>query len=163
MKFISFPVPRIVVFIAYFHKHKSELLFVLNVIEVTSLLGLALFGSNENYSIHSKCFGTFLISSLTYMFLVSYTNFYSWCRRTVRVKTMIAWLNLFMMISATYFFFRHNSHCEPYVYTLFALSEYIIVLSNIYFHSLAYYDLGHLRFAIFADDRKESQMSLDVA
>lgn len=76
---------------------------------------------------------------------------------------MIAWLNLFMMISATYFFFRHNSHCEPYVYTLFALSEYIIVLSNIYFHSLAYYDLGNLRFAIFADDRKESQMTLDVA
>lgn len=68
-----------------------------------------------------------------------------------------------MMISATYFFFRHNSHCEPYIYTLFALSEYIIVLSNIYFHSLAYYDLGNLYFAIISDGRKESQMSWEIA
>ena len=155
--------PRIIVFIAYFTKHKSGFLLILNVLEVTSLLGLALFGSNENYSIHSKCFGTFLVTSLSYMFLVSYTSLYSWCRRTVRVKTLIAWLNLFMMISATYFFFRHNSQCEPYIYTFFAMSEYIIVLSNIYFHSLAYYDLSNLHFAIIADDRKESQMTLEIA
>lgn len=155
--------PRIIVFIAYFHKHKSGLVLLLNVVEVSSLLGLALFGSNENYSVHSKCFGTFLISSLSYMFLVSYTNLYSWCRRTVRVKTLIAWLNLFMVMSASYFFFRHNNYCEPYVYTLFAMSEYIIVLSNIYFHSLAYYDLGNLHFAVITDDWKESQLMLDIA
>ena len=158
-------VPRVVVFFAYFSRHRSRGVFLLNVTEVASLLGLALFGSNENYSIHSKCFAAFLLSSLAYMFLVSYTSLHAWCRRTQRVKTLIAWLNLIMMMSAAYFFLRHNSHCEPYVYTFFALSEYIIVLSNIYFHTLAYYDLGGIRFAVLNDDsRKDSQSTLgDVA
>lgn len=156
-------VPRIIVFIAYYTRHKSGFVFLLNLMEVTSLLGLALFGSNENYPIHSKCFGTFLVTSLMYMFLASYTDLFYWCRRTLRTKTLIAWLNLVMMISATYFFFRHNNHCEPYVYTLFALSEYVIVLSNIYFHTLAYSDLGHLRFSIVSDERKDSQSALEIA
>ena len=157
-------VPRILVFFAYYSRHKSRFVLILNLVEVSSLLGLALFGSNENYSIHSKCFGAFLLSSLTYMFLVSYSSLHSWCRWTRRRKALVAWLNLFMMLSATYFFFRHNSHCEPYVYTLFALSEYVIVLSNIYFHTLAYYDLGSLSVAVLSGDKSsDSQVMFDVA
>lgn len=154
-------VPRIIVFAIYFCKHNSVFIFVLNLLEIFSLLGLALFGSNDNYSVHSKCFGVFLVSSIIYMFTVSYTNIFHFCRKTLQIKKVIAWMTLILSLSATYFFYRHNNYCEPYVYSLFALSEFIIVLGNIYFHFLAYYDLSNVTFAILAsDEMKETSISL---
>lgn len=145
-------VPRVIVFAVYYYRHHCLPIFVLNLVEVFSLLGLSLFGSNDNYPIHSRCFGAFLISSLLYMFVVSYTDIYSWCRRTQKIKRIISWMTLTLILLAAYTFARHNQHCEPYVYTVFSLSEYVIVLSNIYFHTLAYYDLSSVHFAILSDD-----------
>ena len=39
-----------------------------------------------------------------------------------------------------YFFIRHNKYCEPGVYSLFALAEYLVVLSNMAFHFAVFYD-----------------------
>ena len=158
-------VPRIIVFVIYFCKHNNLIIFVLNLMEIFSLLGLALFGSNDNYSVHSKCFATFLISSIIYMFFVSYCgSTFGWCRKTQPIKKIIAWMTLLLSASATYFFYRHNNYCEPYVYSLFAFSEYTIVLGNIYFHFMAYYDLSNVSFAILSsqdpDDKEGSTTSL---
>ncbi len=40
-----------------------------------------------------------------------------------------------------YFYWHHNTYCRPYVYSLFCISEYVIVLCNMGFHMTAYYEL----------------------
>lgn len=153
-------VPRLLVATLYHTRHGSWFILILNTLEILSLLGLALIGSNENYTIHSRCFCIFLVSSLLYMFITSYSNLFLWCRETLSVKKVIAWSNLCLMTSATYFFLRHNSRCEPFVYSFFALSEYLIVLSNIYFHSLAYYDLSDVQISLTSVKQRKSLLQL---
>lgn len=45
----------------------------------------------------------------------------------------VLWLGL--LCAAAYLFQRHNAMCEPGIYSLFALSEYFLVASNIAFNS----------------------------
>ncbi len=40
-----------------------------------------------------------------------------------------------------YFYWRHNTYCEPYVYSFFCILEYTIVLCNMGFHVSVFYDL----------------------
>lgn len=153
-------VPRLLVATLYHTRHGSWFILTLNTLEILSLLGLALIGSNENYTIHSRCFCIFLLTSLTYMFISSYGSLFLWCRETLYVKKIIAWSNLCLMTSATYFFLRHNSRCEPFIYSLFALSEYLIVLTNIYFHTLAYYDLSDVHISFTSIKSRKSLLQL---
>ena len=145
-------IPRIIVFYMYYKRHKSVKIFILNVVEISCLLGLAVFGSRTHYAMHARCFTLFLITASIYMFVGGYSSRFLWCRRTRRLKQIMAWTNLSLTCLAIYFFLRHSSHCEPYVYTLFALSEYLLVLNNIYFHFLAYYDLATVHFAFFTKE-----------
>jgi hypothetical protein len=39
-----------------------------------------------------------------------------------------------------YFYIRHNKYCEPGIYSLFALSEYMLITCNFLFYSTLYYD-----------------------
>ena len=39
-----------------------------------------------------------------------------------------------------FFYWLHNAHCHPYVYSLFSVCEYSLVLFNMGFHGSAYYD-----------------------
>lgn len=101
---------------------------------------------------HSHVFISLLATSdyqaLTYMFLVSYASQYNLYRKTLRAKRYLAWINLASGCLAVYFFSRHNQYCEAGMYTLFAIAEYIIVSSNIFFHFQAYHDLSNVKFCI---------------
>ena len=51
-------------------------------------------------------------------------------------------MTLVSVLLASYFYWRHNEYCEPYVYSLFALFEYTVVLCNMGYHGTAYYDFA---------------------
>ena len=52
------------------------------------------------------------------------------------------------MSTAAYLYWRHNAYCEPGVYTLFALAEYVFIAANIAFHSTLYLDFSGKRLTL---------------
>ncbi|XP_067009853.1 post-GPI attachment to proteins factor 2 [Anabrus simplex] len=119
----------------------------LNVVENLALIGLTFISSAENYAVHEKCFITFMITSELYMMLTCYllrsmrrTPPDNIEARSLRVKYKLLIINVISFALAAYFFLRHNWHCEPYVYSVFALCEYVVVLTNMAFHMTAFWD-----------------------
>lgn len=126
-----------------------KLAVFLNVMENITLLGLTYWNSSKNYKYHELCFKTFIGTSLIYMLLtcilltkyrrrpnITYREKYS-----VKVKWRAFITNATSFALAAYFFLRHNSSCEPYIYSMFGLSEYVVVISNVVFHLTTAYDL----------------------
>ncbi|XP_043244960.1 post-GPI attachment to proteins factor 2-like isoform X2 [Amphibalanus amphitrite] len=119
----------------------------LYICENLGLLGLSFVTSSENFPFHKASFIVFLFCSELYMLI---TCWLSWLPRLYPVKRLDArsrrhkllffMLNFISLVFAMFFYARHNARCEPGVYTLFALSEYVVVLSNIAFHMTAYWD-----------------------
>ncbi len=60
--------------------------------------------------------------------------------KSFSIKKRFARLYVSALGSALYFFRRHNAYCEPGIYSLFSICEYVIVLSNMGFHYMARYD-----------------------
>ncbi|XP_012221154.1 post-GPI attachment to proteins factor 2-like [Linepithema humile] len=141
---------RTLVFLMYYRYYKehvykwaqylSNIALVMYVIENVSLVTLSFWTSNENYAFHKISFISFLMTSFIHMFLAYYIK-----RRYVNVikdfdDASLKWkwrsmmLNVSSILVACYFFYRHNKYCEPLVYSMFALSEYGVVLSNMGYH-----------------------------
>ncbi|XP_043269863.1 post-GPI attachment to proteins factor 2-like isoform X2 [Venturia canescens] len=118
-------------------------------IENTALVTLSFWSSNENYAFHKLSFITFLIMALVHMSLAWYISKH--CRASAkdhsettsqRWKTRSLILNVASIFAACYFFWRHNAYCEPFVYSMFAMCEYMVVLSNMGFHVTAAWDFA---------------------
>ncbi|KAK7496502.1 hypothetical protein BaRGS_00012154 [Batillaria attramentaria] len=155
---------RIMAAVAYyiFHtsvhlSHRNELyrtlaalVSLLHVIEVMSLVGLSMISSTENGKLHEGLFISFMASALFYMLLTiilmrwgrfgkdSHPSHEE--RTSLQYKTRLFIFNITVFVVAVYFFWRHNKYCEPGVYSYFALGEYLVVLSNIAYQSLAVMD-----------------------
>ncbi|CAH0560335.1 unnamed protein product [Brassicogethes aeneus] len=141
-------------FIAYLYfQHNSHLLysrdlwlsyinFALNVIENIALITLSYFTSSKFYAVHEKAFVCFLIGSVFYMIFtcVIQSRAKKQNRVSLKWKKRCLGTNLICILLSTYMFMRHNSLCEPYIYSLFAMFEYIVVLSNMAFHITAFLD-----------------------
>lgn len=69
-----------------------------------------------------------------------------------RLKRYLLVANLVSALLAVYFYLRHNKYCETGVYTLFAVFEYSVVLTNCLFHFLAFYDFRQT-FLVITDRR----------
>ncbi|CAL4100742.1 unnamed protein product, partial [Meganyctiphanes norvegica] len=158
-----YPVPLRFLKLAVYHVFRKHLLIALgsferlvkvatflNVIENIALLGLSFVSSKDNYGVHKGFFITFIICSEVYMLLTYYllkdiqnrlTNPNE--RLAFRRKKQLLCVNIGCFLIALYFFYRHNTYCEEGIYTMFALFEYIVVLSNMGFHMAAYYDFYH--------------------
>ncbi|KAM4545657.1 post-GPI attachment to proteins factor 2-like [Odontesthes bonariensis] len=127
----------------------SVLVLVCSLAENTGLLLLTYVSSTETYSAHKNGFIVFIASSLLHM-LLTCRLWYVIRRHHVSPEevTSYRWkLRLFLFnvgccAAAAYFFRRHNTYCEPGVYTLFAVSEYLVVFSNMAFHMTAFWDFG---------------------
>lgn len=120
---------------------------LLNLIEIMALFGLTFVSSTQNYKIHKTCFITFLITSTSYMVLSlhllathRFTKVGVFDLWTIRLKKILLMVSVVAIAASMYFFSRHNSYCEPLMYTWFALCEYLIVLCNMAFHLMAYWD-----------------------
>lgn len=122
-----------------------------NLAELLSLLGLSLVSSLENFDIHKICFVIFGVSGLIY-FLLTYL-LWSQCGlvletneeiRSFKLKKSMLKLYLVCGCLMSYFYYRHNEYCEPYVYSFFCLCEYVIVCANMVFHQTASYDFAHV-------------------
>lgn len=149
--------PRFCVAAAYLQYHKevlypwalsmSVVACLFNIIENFALIILSFWTSSDNYPIHKVSFITFIVASELYMLLAWLLN--KRCRRhqrniaetkSLKWKKRLVLFNISCIVTATYFFIRHNMWCENYVYSLFAFFEYMVVLSNMAFHMMAKLD-----------------------
>ncbi|XKL63823.1 hypothetical protein PGB90_006187 [Kerria lacca] len=112
------------------------------------LYSINLYFSRFLQEIHEKCFIIFVVSSQLYMLLTCLALKFARKNNTLdksevystHIKLRLLIINFLSFIIAGYFFVRHNNYCEPGIYSFFALFEYIIVSSNIAFHSTAVLD-----------------------
>ncbi|KAG8177100.1 hypothetical protein JTE90_015244 [Oedothorax gibbosus] len=129
-------------------------------LEITSLVGLSYISSVEDFPVHQKLFVTFVISALVSMSLLYAVYAYASNNRlygllsnchdnhtsprlemkSTRYKFILLNVNFAAFCLSVYFYVRHNWYCEPGMYTLFALAEYFVVLSNIGYHLTAVWD-----------------------
>ncbi|KAH0567406.1 post-GPI attachment to proteins factor 2-like isoform X1 [Cotesia glomerata] len=124
-------------------------------VENISLVTLSFWTSNQNYAFHKLSFITFLLMSFVHMMVATYIC--KNCRSTPRdaselkssvLKVRAMLLNVISILSACYFFWRHNRYCEPFVYSMFAFSEYMVVMTNMLFHLTAAWDFAERRLLI---------------
>ncbi|XP_068239250.1 post-GPI attachment to proteins factor 2-like isoform X2 [Palaemon carinicauda] len=92
----------------------------LNVIENIALLGLSFVSSKENYTIHKLFFIVFMVCSELYMVITclllkeNKNRLISHLERVAYLKKkQLMTANLTSFFVALYFFYRHNTYCEP--------------------------------------------------
>jgi len=140
---------------------------VLNLGEVFSLLLLSVVPSVEDFFLHIFCFGMFLFFSGAYL-CTSYYLF-SCCRiltgsyldrKSIYYKKMLLLTNFSSILVAMYCYWRHNTYCEPGMYSIFSLFEYTVILSNMAYHFTSYYDFYNVKIGISSGIIKAEENSL---
>lgn len=170
--------PRILISLAYRKLHESvavtrssliyQMLFryamICNLVEIGALIMLSYISSTENDEVHEAMFVLFMASGLLHMIfsITLFTWRFRYIPPTPQESRSLAWkkrllaVNVSTFLVSVYAFFRHVWYCESGVYTAFAASEYIVVLTNIGFHGTLIWDFDQFSIACvntnFADD-----------
>jgi len=97
----------------------------------TELLTLSLVSSSDIFILHAAAFSIFILTSLISMTLVTYYIKDVRNREFKRNIVTISWCCVFL---AAYFYNRHNEYCEPFIYSGFAVCEYLVVGCNMAWH-----------------------------
>ncbi|VVC35856.1 Frag1/DRAM/Sfk1 [Cinara cedri] len=155
--------PRMVIANVYYNYFISEMsksdsstksLFVnlcywLNIIEVSAICGVTYISNRENYPVHEKIFVLFMLSSLLYMIVMIKT--FNMAHKTMtdrqRLSYTIKKILFAICITSTFtliiFFIKHRFYCHDLAFTWFALSEYVLAVSNMAFHFTITLDFPH--------------------
>uniref|UniRef100_A0A0M3IRM7 Post-GPI attachment to proteins factor 2 n=2 Tax=Ascaris TaxID=6251 RepID=A0A0M3IRM7_ASCLU len=159
--------PRIIVAFAYsqifrvpFERFAWRMLRHLTCVTyLTELFSLGLLSavtSNHNHPLHVFAFTTFQVSALVHMMLHLWMYSGSgiavaskMCRKSYRYKRRFLRLSILLLFSCSFAYYRHNSRCEAYVYSLFALCEYLLVAMNVFFHGTFKYDFAECNVYLF--------------
>ncbi len=136
----------------------AEVACCVNVVEILSLLVMSFVTTRENYSVHKMGFILFVSCSSLYMLQKSVVSrevkpdrMSKYCSLGSLWRKRIFTVYLSSLFLALYFYHRHNKYCEPGVYSLFALSEYLLVLGNIAYHATCYFDFGHRNLVAYSE------------
>ncbi|GMR41827.1 hypothetical protein PMAYCL1PPCAC_12022 [Pristionchus mayeri] len=127
----------------------SRLTLLFYLIEILSLLSLTFFDSTSYHFYHVLSFTSFGIFSVLHMILHTSIVSNLTVRRSIRLKRRCLISSLVCISFCFLLFLRHNSYCEPYVFSLFAAFEYSFVLSNIAFHSTFRFDFPRYALVLF--------------
>lgn len=159
--------PRLLAAFAYVQLFKTPLesfvqsifrylALVLNLSELFCLGVLSAVTSKDNHYRHVLAFSTFQIAGMIHgllhivMYRVTEISDYSiYTKKSYRLKKTCYKCSALLLIICMLLYHRHNSRCEPYVFSFFALSEYLVVVSNISFHATFRFDFNSLRIFIF--------------
>uniref|UniRef100_UPI00358EAD50 post-GPI attachment to proteins factor 2-like isoform X2 n=1 Tax=Myxine glutinosa TaxID=7769 RepID=UPI00358EAD50 len=143
-----------------FHKQMESIGHWLGYLEIAALLGITYVSSIENHGVHATFFFLFVFCSLAHMMSVIIVA--RWVASSDNAATIREWksrcwkqrffvVNVASIILAVYVYNRHNNYCEPGAYTIFALVEYLIVLSNMAFHMTSYWEFAGCHLLIISD------------
>lgn len=90
------------------------------------------------FAIHEIFVGFWLCSSILHMFTSTYLESRFNKRSSMAtVRKAFTYISCFAEFFMLYFYFRHNNHCEPYIYSYFCLCEYTVILVNSFYHMIA--------------------------
>lgn len=103
---------------------------------MASILFFRIISMNEHQNL--------IIHSLLLISLLSHIDFF-FCR----YKRRFLRLSILLLFSCSFAYYRHNSRCEAYVYSLFALCEYLLVAMNVFFHGTFKYDFAECNVYLF--------------
>ena len=107
--------------------------------EWISLLGLTLLTSHGAiFKFHEVFVGSWLCSSVIHMLTSTYLES-KLCRKTTLIKFrhVLTFSTIVCEILMVYLYYRHNSNCEPYIYSYFCLVEYSVIIMNMIYHNIA--------------------------
>ena len=90
------------------------------------------------FKIHEVFTGLWLCTNLLNMMICAYLelNLFRGHRPLVKLRRYFVLLSLIVEFFMLYFYFRHNSYCEPYIYSYFCLCEYAVIVLNMLYHML---------------------------
>jgi len=112
---------------------KVRLMYIFYYCDIIGLIILTYVQSNEWFIAHAIGFGLFLVGSSIFMLLNLSLNARLNRPEIVTLKR-ICFANLASLVICMFCYYQHNTYCQDYVYTLFALFEYSVVYTNIAYH-----------------------------
>ncbi|XP_064404861.1 post-GPI attachment to proteins factor 2-like [Halichondria panicea] len=119
----------------------NKLVWLLFVVQNLSLFGLTYVSSVEYFPFHRNCFILFVVCSMLHMILFLTIFYYgrpSTYRDNIsfRLRLAFAASHISIFLISLYFYWRHNTYCEPYVYSIYGFCEYLVVLTNVAFQTV---------------------------
>ena len=69
-------------------------------------------------------------------------------RAALHYKKILLIINFSCILASLYCYWRHNTYCEPGMYSTFSMFEYTVVLTNMAFHATSYYDFYNVNLSL---------------
>jgi hypothetical protein len=126
-----------------------NLCYWLNIIEIAAICGVTYISNRENYPVHEKIFILFMLSSLLYMVVMikTFNKVHKTMTEHQRLSYTIKKILFAICITSTFtliiYFIKHRFYCHDLAFTWFALSEYVLAVSNMAFHFTITLDFPH--------------------
>ncbi|CAH1712258.1 post-GPI attachment to proteins factor 2-like [Aphis gossypii] len=126
-----------------------NLCYWLNLIEIAAICGVTYISNRENYPVHEKIFILFMLSSLLYMivmiktFNMMHKTMTEHQRLSYNIKKVLFAICITSTFTLIIYFIKHRFYCHDLAFTWFALSEYVLAVSNMAFHFTITLDFPH--------------------